>query len=203
MVIRLRAGPADCLYDFLEQRVSACQLFPCKISKRKEVITSSSSHLIRQLLVADYLITYPHCHIIRHTYFPLDHHSQHFNSDDTNFLRPVGSFPYLDELYGEGWVDVLGFNNSDNTLYGFFCQFFIEESVEKVSVKTSWRLEEIENAVEQYEGSSGVGWRLNGLVQELLKFYPVLYLNNRKKNADQRCYTSLNKQVSLLGILLQ
>lgn len=154
MAIRLRASPTDSLHYFFEQSVSACQLFPCEISKREEVIAASCPHLIGHLLVADYLITNPHCHIIRHANLPLDHHSQHFDCYDAHFFRPVGTFPDLDELNRKGRVNVLCFNNSNNTLYGFFCQFFVKESVEKVSVKASWWLEVIENAVEQYEGSS-------------------------------------------------
>ena len=203
MAVRLRAGPADSLDDFLEQSISARQLLACKVSKREEVVAASSPHLVGHLLIADDLLADPHSHVIGHADLPLHHHGQHFNSDDAHFLGPVGALPDLDELDGEGRVDVLRFNNRNNALYGLFRQLVVEEGVEKVGVKTGWWLEVIEDAVEQYESSSGVGRRLDGLVQKLLELNPVLYLNNREKNADQRGNTSLHKKVSLLGVLLQ
>ena len=203
MAVRFRAGPADSLDDFLEQSISARQLLACKVSKREEVVAASSPHLVGNLLIADDLLADPHRHVIGHADLPLHHHGQHFNSDDAHFLGPVGALPDLDELDGEGRVDVLRFNNRNNALYGLFRQLVVEEGVEKVGVKTGWRLEVIEDAVEQYESSSGVGRRLDGLVQKLLELNPVLYLNNWEKNADQRGNTSLHKQVSLLGVLLQ
>lgn len=148
MSVGLRAGPADSLHYLLEQSVSVCQLFACKISKREEVITTRSPHLIGHLLIADDLFADPNSHIISHANLPLHHHGQHLNRDDAHFLRPVGPLPDLDELNRKGRIDVLGFNNCNNALNGLFCQLFVEESVEEVGVETSWWLEVVEDAVE-------------------------------------------------------
>lgn len=148
MSIGLRAGPADSLHYFLEQSISTGQLLACKVSKREKVITTRSPHLIGHLLISDYLFADPNSHIISHANLPLHHHSQHLNRDDAHFLRPVGPLPDLDELNRKGRIDVLGFNNSNNTLNGLFCQLFVEESVEEVGVETGRGFEVVEDAVE-------------------------------------------------------